>query len=129
VTLWHFTCEHAYARIGDTGLLRPAVQLRPTRLGAWWPAWYVWLSDLGYPDRVALGLAAVKAHSCDRTAYRYRVTDETLVKAWVAARKAHPTRLRLALEGPGSRPAHWFVSTDPVPVVLDQRSRYALQSS
>lgn len=129
MTLWHFTCEHAYARIGETGLLRPAADLQPDRLRHWWPGWYVWLSDLGYVDREALGLNRATGRSCDRTAYRYRVTDETKVKAWLAARKAHPTRLRQQIEGPGSRPAHWFVSADPVPVVLDQRSRHAFQPS
>lgn len=128
MTLWHFTCEHCYGQLGDAGELVPAAALQASLMN-WWPARYVWLTDLGVPDREGLGLTNKLRMKCDRTEYRYRVTDETQVRPWLAIRKAHKASARDMLELPGTRPAHWFVSGVAVPVVLDQSSRYALQPS
>lgn len=120
---WHFTCEHGRAALGDAGELVPAVLLvpDPARLALWWPARLVWLSDLPYPDRQALGLTS-HLITCDRTAHRYRVTDAATVQPWARARR--PFRHEAAaLEVPGTRPAHWYVSGEPVPVEYDPLRR------
>lgn len=119
MTLYHYTCEHRYAQIGDPGTLLPAYRLADT-LEGWWPSRFVWLTDLSVPDRYALGLDTGRG-ACDRTGYRYRVTDETGVRAWTDVRRGL-IRVRSVLEDvPGVRLRHWFVSTLPVPVALDQR--------
>lgn len=119
MTLWHYTCDHRWALIGDVGELLPAYRLTDV-LGDWWPARFVWLTDLSVPDRTALGLDVHKG-ACDRTTYRYRVTDETGVRPWTDVRRGL-VRTRHVLEDvPGVRLRHWYVSPLPVPVVLDQR--------
>lgn len=127
MTLYHFTCEHAYGQLGDVGELVPAAVLQASLL-TWWPARYVWLTDLGVPDREALGLTNALRAACDRTEYRYRVTDESQVRPWSVIRKAHNVAAREMLEGaPGARPMHWFVSGLAVPVALDQRAKSRAQ--
>ena len=121
MTLWHYTCQHGRDKIGRSGLLLPARDLVPAhrRDALPWPSVYVWLTDLDTPDADVLGLTRHLIR-CDRTAYRYRVSDATGVVAWttMARRLRMPWTERDYLEGePGARPRHWFVSTDPVPVV------------
>jgi len=71
------------------------------------------------PNRDALGLTMALTH-CDRTAYRYRVTDRTHAMRWMFARSAIRADLVAELEAaPGVRPRHWYVSTVPVPVEFD----------
>lgn len=113
--LWHYTCEHGYAALTETGVLVPG-----NHLGARVPTGsVVWVTDLQVPIRDGLGLTQVLA-KCDRTAYRYRVTDASTVIPWTRARRTFPPVWRHALEhAPGARPRHWFVSSEPVPVVLD----------
>lgn len=116
MTLYHYTCDHGYAALGDAGNLVPAYDLAPDRLEQWWPARLVWLTDLAVPDRDALGLTRRIAR-CDRTAYRYRVTDEADVSPWIRVRRSFPAE-ELEWQA-GVRPRHWYVSGVPVPVVLD----------
>jgi hypothetical protein len=121
VTYWHFTCEHTYAAIGDAGALLPACQIsNHASIERWWPARFVWLTNLPVPDRDGLGLT-MRVTRCDRIAYRYRVTDDEGIVPWVIARKAFRTHAHLLEDVPGVRPAHWYVSAQPVPVILDQR--------
>lgn len=120
MTLWHYTCEHRWADIGTTGELLPAYRLTDRLAESWWPARFVWLTDLTVPDRSALGLRTGKG-SCDRTGYRYRVTDETGIRPWTDVRRGF-VRTRHHLENaPGVRLRHWFVSPLPVPVEYDPR--------
>lgn len=108
MTLFHYCCAHSHAQITDT--------LRPNR-------GLVWLTDLNVPIRDALGLTSHML-GCDRTAHRYRVTDESVCIRWVDSRLSHligPAREQtLALESmPGVKPMHWWVAEVPVPVVYD----------
>lgn len=114
-TLWHYTCSHTYAYLGDSGLLVPAQNL-VTTLDDYWPAQFVWLTDLRSPIRDALGLTSTFQH-CDRTAYRYRVADTSTVFRWADVRRTVPNAELLELAD-GARPAHWYVSVEPVPAVL-----------
>lgn len=116
MTLWHFTCSDAAPLIDAAGVLRPneARTLLPEPL--------VWLTDLDNPSDLALGLRGVHVR-CDRMAHRYEVTDATGVERWCdyARRTVRAGKLsRLARETldmtPGGFPAHWYVSTGPVPV-------------
>lgn len=117
-TLWHYTCRHTYEAIGESGLLLPACQLVDKTLDDYWPALFVWLTDLGAPLRHALGLTSYIA-KCNRIEYRYRVTDTSGVQPWVYMRRhvSDPEALELA---DGAKPRHWYVARAPVPVVLDQ---------
>lgn len=116
-TLWHYTCTHSRSRIGVVGLLVPARQLVDGTLDDYWPSAFVWLTDLSVPSRDVLGLTS-NYQRCDRTAYRYRVTDTQHVHPWVTVRRTVPdAELLEAITG--CRPRHWFVSTEPVPVELD----------
>jgi hypothetical protein len=113
VDLWHFTCDHGRAGLGDAGELVPAVKIDPA-LFVWWPSCYVWLSTLDAPDRAALGLTSAFL-ACDRSKYRYRVTDSSMCYRWQFARGRHLDNVTALLES-DANPALWWVATDPVPV-------------
>jgi hypothetical protein len=126
VTLYHYTCHHARSALGLEGdllpirlLVTPGAPLRNSE----WRADLVWLTDLGLPIRDALGLTRLIV-KCDRTAYRYRVTDEADAVPWTTERRQFLAENREQVaeleRAPGARPAHWFVARKPVPVVLDQ---------
>lgn len=109
MTLYHYTCEHAALDIGERGTLRPHLGL-------------IWLTDLDVPMRDALGLTS-NTLACDRTAFRYRVLDDTPCMWWIGWSRLRQESWRpwvAELEAaPGVRPVHWWVSTAPVPVVAD----------
>lgn len=116
--LWHYTCHHGRHGIGELGVLVPACQLTDEPMP--WTGRLVWLTDLKVPMREALGLTQLLA-KCDRTAHRYRVLDDTDASRWVQVAHFLPLEERIELEGaPGARPAHWYVSLEPVPVQLDE---------
>ncbi|MGH9252915.1 MAG: hypothetical protein ACRD0W_25905 [Acidimicrobiales bacterium] len=105
MTLYHYTCDHGAARIGDSGILQPHLGL-------------VWLTDLDVPMREALGLTS-HILNCDRIVHRYRVTDTASCQRWLTYLGR---RWQLDLElADGARPAHWWVSEQPVPVVYDPK--------
>jgi len=117
--LWHYTCEHGWASLGEEGYVIPGRKLseRATTMAGQ----FSWFTDLAVPIRDALGLTQQLA-KCDRTAYRYRVTDPVDVWPWVEWARLIPRDDRVALEAaPGARPKHWYVAVLPVPVVLDLR--------
>lgn len=118
-TLWHYTCEHAFSVLGMKGELVPACQLSANIPPAYWWGRLIWMTDLAIPDREALGLT-MRITKCDRTEYRYRVTDTADVLPWTRIRRQFPAEV---LEGatPGLRPRHWYVAAVPVPVALDPR--------
>lgn len=124
--LWHYTCEHSRGGILDAGLLLPACTLAPrAELSAGlWQARLVWLTDRASPlPSAALGLDPNRQTltTCDRTAYRFRVLDTTGCVWWPEWRRANlPPRGASLLElAEGARPAHWWVSAEPVPVEFD----------
>lgn len=113
-TFYHYTCLHGWAGIRASGGI-----LKPGTDGV------VWLTDLSYPFRLQLGLTSTML-SCDRTAYRYRVTGEpATIQRWVDVRRTWDRDWVAALESaPGAMPMHWYVSGSPIeavysPVVFD----------
>lgn len=120
MTLYHYTCDHGFNAIGRTGVIVPARLLTSNDLADWLPAQFAWMTDMAYPDREALGLTS-QVLKCDRTAHRYRVTDEENVVSWVTARKAFRHAASVIENVPGVRVRHWYVSLEAVPVALDER--------
>lgn len=116
--LWHFTCSHSAGPIRDGGELRPWPHpLLPEPL--------VWLTDLEEPFRDGLGLTS-HTLTCDRTEHRFEVVDPTTAIWWPTY--ARTLRLggwvrRELDQAPGAMPAHWWVSTEPVPVLTKQVGR------
>jgi hypothetical protein len=129
-TLYHYTCEHGREGIGDKGEVRSIREfdvaafatLNRRGLGLW--ALLSWFTDLDTPVREVLGLTS-ESITCDRTQYRYRVTDTGECEPWVGSSvrkfigKQHGGFLeRLELSG-HALPMHWWVAIEPVPVVYD----------
>jgi len=123
VTLWHYTCEH-----GANGIVRSGLHVLPVSVTAPYvsadkdhplPAMMTvsWFTDLGEPDRWALGLTSTII-ACDRTTHRFKVVDPSATVRWVDYMRAYLTReerevARRALPG---LPLHWYVSSEPVHV-------------
>lgn len=127
LTLYHYTCPHGHAGLGDAGMLLPSARL-PSAKGITLPWWgrYAWLTDLEAPFVNALGLTR-QLIPCDRTRYRYRLNaaDLRLVRRWLDVRREVREMPGVeALESaPGAMPAHWFVTEVPVHVLLDEVKR------
>lgn len=119
IVLRHFTCAHTHATLGDEGVLLPGATLRPDRLASWAPSHYVWATNLRLPLREALGLTSNYTH-CDRTEYRYLIDpdDQHLFVPWVKIRRTVEHH-QLLESAEGARPAHWWVSPEPVRVTLE----------
>lgn len=124
MTLWHYTCDHTRAALGDSGRLISALAQIDAAKTADWPKWkrtisgLIWLTDLDVPIRDALGLT-MNTIGCDRTRHRYRVVNYTAIR-YSVARRDLPKRLRDELESaPGAMPMHWWFAWTPVPVVYD----------
>lgn len=112
IALYHYCCSHSRADIGKRGVLRPHYQPYLDRS-------LIWFTDLAEPDREGLGLTSTII-ACDRTEFRYRVTDERTClpfSAWWQAERIDPLVVS-ELTFPPKRPKHWYVSEVPVPVVL-----------
>jgi hypothetical protein len=114
VRLYHFTCRDAAPRIIGCGELRPhtQVQIGGTAL--------VWLTDLERPNRYEIGLTSHTLH-CDRMEFRFEADIEEPVR-WVDYLREQPRDVRLTgrylAMTSGAKPMHWYVSTEPVGVVL-----------
>lgn len=110
IRLWHFTCSHSAAGITRERVLRPHRHpyLREPLL---------WLTDLDSPAfRDALGLTSYIL-KCDRTEHRFSVLTDAAVWWPTYARSRINPQCRRALENaPGVMPAHWWVSTEPIPI-------------
>lgn len=121
-TLYHYTCSHSRAELGDYGTLLPTADRADiSHLGInAWPAFFVWLTDRPEPDADALGLTR-NYIACDRTEHRYRVTDASTTVPWLDHLQAEPQYASVAmlLESPGADPSAWWVSKMPVPVAYD----------
>lgn len=105
--LYHYTCEH-----GQTKILIDHSTLRPMTDG------FLWLTDLDYPFRDALGLTS-RILKCDRTQYRFDVDmvelDPTVVMPWVRLRREFEPHVVEALEtAEGAMPMHWFLAVEPI---------------
>lgn len=128
MTLYHYTCDHGRAGLGAKGELiapieQPLDQTVVDEMTGWQRGLLhlIWMTDLDEPLRKPLGLTAVSLH-CDRTQYRYRVTDDKYVHRWITVRRDWPRKLRDGLEqASGAMPGHWWISLRPVPVVFDPR--------
>lgn len=125
MSLYHFTCAHGCQKIGYEGVLLPLRDLLDKAARSDWEPWrlpiadLIWLTDLDSPFREALGLTSFTL-GCDRTTYRYVVTDESMCRPYVAIRRQLPRELRAELESAeGAMPRHWWVSYAPVPVRYD----------
>lgn len=114
LALWHYTCSHSVDSIRRLRSLRPHWHpLLDTHL--------VWLTDLEQPWRDALGLTS-HTLMCDRTEHRFQAADTRTAVWWPTYARAHriPRHVRADLEAdPGVMPAHWWVSREPVPVIVD----------
>jgi hypothetical protein len=126
VSLYHYTCRHSMSVIGTgKGLLLPAWSIYDEQQRARADeqtralAELVWLTDLEAPVAEALGLTRSTLR-CDRTGYRYRVTDDQGIVRYVSMRRRLSADVRAGLEtAPGAMPMHWWVSYEPVLVVFD----------
>lgn len=117
--LYHYTCSCSLDGIRRDGFLRPyphPLMRRYPLPGAEPIAGLVWLTDLEVAWREALGLTS-KVVKCDRTEHRFQAADESTAVPWIKFRRRVHAAVRAALEeAEGALPAHWFVSTVPVPV-------------
>ena len=114
MTYWHYTCDHGRAALGDAGIVHPAKYLTDRPMP--WPGRFAWFTDMDTPQPAALGLTRILV-SCDRTAHRYRVTDDTHLTPWSDFARNLPRAVRDELElEPGARPRHWWVALLGVPV-------------
>lgn len=122
MTLYHYTCDHGHEALGESAVLLPAATRSDDvrfRYPGMWPSQLVWLTDLARPNRNGLGLT-MNWVVCDRTAHRYRVTDDSLVMHWTDVARHLSREQRDLLEAaPGALPRHWWCSSGPVPVVYD----------
>jgi hypothetical protein len=139
--LYHYTCAHHHQAItAGGGLLRPAIiiatkeQRRALRSNPYasWTSQLVWLTTIPHltsVNRQAAGLAMDGSledgkrrrspnppRPCDRTGYRWEVTEEEVrIEPWGDLRAFWPRWLVLALEAvPGVRPETWWVSRGPL---------------
>lgn len=116
--LWHYTCAHGRAHLGDRGTLQPPFMqgADATRVPDVASALLamVWATDMATPDPDALGLTQHRL-TCDRTAYRYAVPVYAFQR-WGRIRGQLPATLVDALElATGAQPARWWVTFGPVP--------------
>jgi hypothetical protein len=120
--LFHYTCEHGRAALGDVGVVVPMRKHAPEsaeRLPAdWgWMADLVWFTDQWPPDRIDLGLT-MAVTPCDRTQHRYRATDASSLVPWHVGWLELPRNAWMLTQG-DRRPGRWWLGWDPVPVAYD----------
>lgn len=130
-TLWHFTCEHGHAALGERAVARPLLAI--VRHGAVpWTGHWVWFTSLPEPSAVEAGLTQ-DSRSCNRMATRYRLdeTDPSDVLPWTYFRAFLPD-LFARLDHDGARPDTWWVSPrgvavlhDPIPATTNPEPRKA----
>jgi hypothetical protein len=116
-TLWHYTCEHGRAALGESGDLLSIHDQYPRKLCPEW-GHLNWATDLDWPLRNALGLT-MHSLDCDRARYRYRVDEATSMVPWGRLRSAMPRAAEQLETVPGAMPGHWYVAPWPVPVTYD----------
>ena len=114
MSLYHYTCSHRATYIEQDGFVFSLDELQGSASGLI-GARFAWFTDLDVPDRAGLGLTS-HLLGCDRTERRFTVTDETHVVRYLDVRRKH-RKLWPLEEAPGAMPAHWWIATEPVPVV------------
>lgn len=122
LALYHYTCVHSLPGIERDRLILP--HRHPL-----FRVPLVWLTDLYPPDRHALGLTSTLI-KCDRTVVRVIAAAgaSAIAQPWGRwAHDHHVPRLTRELLEDGALPAHWWVSTEPVPVsrIQHQGNRHA----
>ena len=123
--LYHYTCDHGLLGIGMRGEVLPPIKHDASvmaRVGEEhaWLATVSWFTDLDRPSQAALGLT-MRHGICNRTQYRYLVTEPLLLHRWTRVAKVFAPRediekLHYAV---GAMPMHWYICAEAVPVVLD----------
>lgn len=121
--LYHYTCAHRAPLVRADGVVIPGHHQKRDpgyssgiRAIPW--AAFAWLTDLEVPAREPLGLT-MDLLRCDRTEFRFRAVEGAVLVPWVSVRRMYPWSVYL--EQAGARPAHWYVSPDPVPVIESPR--------
>jgi len=117
VNLYHYTCRDAAPLIERDGLLKPHPQ--PILDGM--PL--VWLTDMEWPDRAALGLTS-HTLNCDRTDYRVQVSETEYWNCvrWTRYARLLPPWTRRQLEfADGALPAHWWIASQPIAISAVKR--------
>lgn len=115
-TLWHYSCSHRAKEIIQDGFVRPAAAMSPTVAALGEVGMFAWFTDLEIPNAPALGLDGRLITRCDRTEFRFRVTDSADVVPWVAVRRQHAWLASELERHDRALPMHWYVATVPVPV-------------
>lgn len=116
--MWHYTCAHGRAALGEGGTLLPPLWQVESVPGGFPVAAYallglIWATPTDAPDRLALGLTSATI-DCDRMRFRYSVPAEAFTP-WGRMRHRMPTEVVDALElSPGAEPASWWVADRPV---------------
>lgn len=111
--LYHYTCSDHAAEIRRDGLIK----VSPV-FGTGGQKQVVWMTDLDVPNKKGLGLTS-NLLSCDRTEYRFEITDPRAVFHWNEAKRYLPRGVVEQLEAaPGAMPMHWWVSGLPQRFVL-----------
>lgn len=120
--LFHYTCRHGRRGIGTRGLVLTPRTHNPVAASAMseyaWLATLAWFTTAEEPDPIHLGLTMSTIH-CDRTRFRYRVTDTSDLRRWLDVCGDYPVAEVTRLNGGDHRPDLWWVSTTAVPVVFD----------
>jgi hypothetical protein len=121
LALYHFTCDHGRAALGDAGEVMPLSLFDPeaAQRAPEWASWVrlAWFTDQPQAsDPQALGLTSLTVR-CDRTRYRYRVLDPEPLLPWLKVWRNYGPKVRLLHLAEGVRPGTWWVSEAPVPVV------------
>lgn len=110
--LWHFTCTHGFAGLGEHGTLRPNPHVLIPDLGP-----IIWLTDDPDPERDAVGLTSSML-ACDRLQFRYRILGASRCVPWASARQLVPPAVLRDLESFG-KPETWWIARNPLQAVLD----------
>lgn len=104
--LYHWTCSHGAEAIRRDGAVKPHLGL------SWWSD----LNQRGRKTRAALGLTSLTL-KCDRMEYRCIASDVGLLTPWdVFANTANPAFVEGLEMADGSKPEHWWVASEWVPV-------------
>jgi hypothetical protein len=109
--LYHFTCDHGYRSILDTG------EIRPNRSPIM-PVPIAWFTDLEEPTADEVGLTS--AHlTCNRLAHRLMVAaDHPALVRWLdsGVHATLPMRTRQMLHFGAALPDHWWIALRAVPL-------------
>lgn len=109
--LYHYTCrDHGKPGIDRDGVLLPNWHWRLD-------TWLVWCTDLDVPLAEPLGLTS-DTLNCDRTQVRYEVADPADCMPWHMFARKLRRDIREDMECPPGIPRHWWVSREPVPVLI-----------